>query len=73
MQVATRAIAAIGRTNPFGVSPDLIDFPTGAEMISGVEDAKRAVREQIGHGADLIKIYADWTYLRSPSTKCELS
>ena len=62
MQVATRAIAAVGQYNPFGVSPDLVDFPTGAQMISGVEEARRAVREQIGHGADLIKIYADWDY-----------
>lgn len=62
MQVATRAIASVGQYNPFGVSPDLPDFPTGAEMISGVEDARRAVREQIGHGADLIKVYADWAY-----------
>jgi imidazolonepropionase-like amidohydrolase len=62
MQVATRAIAAVGQYNPFGVSPDLTDFPTGAQMISGVEDARRAVREQIGHGADLIKLYADWQY-----------
>lgn len=62
MQVATRAIAAIGQYNPFGVSPDLLDFPTGAQMISGVEQARRAVREQIGHGADLIKVYADWEY-----------
>lgn len=31
MQVATRAIAAIGQYNPFGVSPDLSDFPTGAQ------------------------------------------
>jgi imidazolonepropionase-like amidohydrolase len=60
MQVATRAIAAIGQYNPFGVSPDLTNFPTGAQMISGTEDARRAVREQIGHGADLIKVYADW-------------
>ena len=60
MQVATRAIAAVGQYNPFGVSPDLHDFPTGAQMISGVEEARRAVREQIGHGADLIKVYADW-------------
>ena len=60
MQVATRAIAAVGQYNPFGVSPDLVDFPTGAQMVSGVEDARRAVREQIGHGADLIKVYADW-------------
>jgi imidazolonepropionase-like amidohydrolase len=61
MQVATRAIAAVGQYNPFGVSPDLPDFPTGAQMVSGVEEARRAVREQIGHGADLIKVYADWT------------
>jgi imidazolonepropionase-like amidohydrolase len=60
MQVATRAIAAVGQYNPFGVSPDLRDFPTGAQMISGPEEARRAVREQIGHGADLIKVYADW-------------
>ena len=60
MQVATRAIAAVGQYNPFGVSPDLANFPTGAQMVSGVEEARRAVREQIGHGADLIKVYADW-------------
>jgi imidazolonepropionase-like amidohydrolase len=62
MRVATRAIAAVGQYNPFRVSPDLPDFPTGAQMISGVEEARRAVREQIGHGADLIKVYADWEY-----------
>jgi imidazolonepropionase-like amidohydrolase len=62
MQVATRAIAAVGQYNPFGVSPDLTDFPTGAQMVSGVEEARRATREQIGHGADLIKVYADWDH-----------
>lgn len=62
MLVATRAIAAVGQYEPFGVSPDLVDFPTGAQMVSGVEEARRAVREQIGHGADLIKIYADWSH-----------
>ena len=62
MQVSTRAIAAVGQYNPFGVSPDLKDFPTGAQMISGPEEARRAVREQIGHGADLIKVYADWEH-----------
>ncbi len=62
MQVATRAIAAVGQYNPFGVSPDLVDFPTGAQMVSGVEEARRAVREQIGYGADLIKVYADWDH-----------
>jgi imidazolonepropionase-like amidohydrolase len=62
MRVATRGIAAIGQYYPFGISPDLTDFPTGAQMISGPEEARRAVREQIGHGADLIKLYADWLY-----------
>jgi imidazolonepropionase-like amidohydrolase len=62
MQVATRAIAAVGQYNPFGVSADLTDFPTGAQMVSGVEEARRAAREQIGHGADLIKVYADWDH-----------
>jgi imidazolonepropionase-like amidohydrolase len=62
MQVATRAIAAVGQYNPFGVSPDLVDFPTGAQIVSGVEEARRAAREQIGHGADLIKVYADWDH-----------
>ena len=60
MEVATRGIAAVGQYEPFGISPDLTNFPTGAQMVSGVEEARRAVREQIGHGADLIKVYADW-------------
>jgi imidazolonepropionase-like amidohydrolase len=62
MQVATRAIAAVGQYFPFGVSPDVSGFPTGAQMVSGVEEARRVVREQIGHGADLIKVYADWQH-----------
>ena len=62
MRVATRGIAAVGQYEPFGISPDLTDFPTGAQMVSGQEEARRAVREQIGHGADLIKVYADWLY-----------
>ena len=62
MRVATRGIAAVGQYEPFGISPDLKGFPTGAQMVSGAEEARRAVREQIGHGADLIKVYADWLY-----------
>jgi imidazolonepropionase-like amidohydrolase len=31
-------------------------------MVSGVEEARRAVREQIEYGADLIKVYADWQH-----------
>ena len=60
MQVATRGIAAVGKYFPFDISPDLVDFPTGAQMISGPEEARRAAREQIGGGANLLKVYADW-------------
>ena len=62
LQVATRAIAALGQYQPFGVSPDLPDFPRGAQMVSGTDSVRRAVREQIANGADLIKVYADWDY-----------
>ncbi len=62
MLVATRGIAAVGQYFPFRVSADLSEFPTGAQMISGPDEARRAVREQIGHGADVIKVYADWHY-----------
>lgn len=62
MKVATRGIAALGQYAPFGVSPDLPDFPHAAQMVSGVEEARKAVREQIGNGADLIKVYADWSF-----------
>jgi len=60
--VATRGIAQVGQYNPFGVASDLEGFRTGAQMVSGVEEVRRAVREQIGCGADLIKIYVDWRH-----------
>lgn len=60
MRVATRAIAVVGQYLPFGIAPGLSAFPHGAQMVSGVEEARRAAREQIGHGADLLKVYADW-------------
>ncbi|WP_141592861.1 amidohydrolase family protein [Myxococcus sp. AB056] len=36
------------------------DLPTGAQFVSGVEEARPAAREQLGQGADLLKVYADW-------------
>ncbi|NMO13697.1 amidohydrolase family protein [Pyxidicoccus fallax] len=60
MLVATKGIAAVGAYHPFGTSPDVKDLPTGAQFVSGVEEARRAAREQLGQGADLLKIYADW-------------
>ncbi|WP_164013710.1 amidohydrolase family protein [Pyxidicoccus trucidator] len=60
MLVATKGIAAVGAYHPFGTSPEVKDLPTGAQLVSGVEEARRAAREQLGQGADLLKIYADW-------------
>jgi imidazolonepropionase-like amidohydrolase len=60
MLVATRGIAAIGGYLPMGISPEFTEVLAGAEMVSGVEDARRAAREQIRGGADLLKVYADW-------------
>jgi imidazolonepropionase-like amidohydrolase len=34
----------------------------GVQIVDGVENARKAVREQIGHGADWIKVYADRSY-----------
>ena len=58
MIVVTRAIVATGSYGP-KLSPDL-DLPQGAEEASGVDGIVRAVREQIGKGADWIKLYADY-------------
>ncbi len=69
MEVATRAIAATGGYFPYGLSPTVADLPRGAQMITGVDEARRAVREQIYNGADVIKIYADFADVASPNTK----
>jgi imidazolonepropionase-like amidohydrolase len=59
--VATRAIVATASygPGPRGFRPD-IELPSGAQEVSGVDAAIAAVREQAGHGADWIKIYADY-------------
>jgi imidazolonepropionase-like amidohydrolase len=56
--VATRAIVATGSYGPNGFDPRF-DVPQGAEEADGVEGITHAVRSQIKHGADWIKLYAD--------------
>jgi len=34
----------------------------GVQIVDGPDEARKAVREQIGHGADWIKVYADRSY-----------
>ena len=64
MQVATRGIGATG-TDFIGVPGSTI--PGGFESISGPDDARRAVREQIHYGADCIKVFPTGGYSFSPS------
>ena len=58
--VATRALVATGSYGP-KLSADE-DVPQGAQEADGVDGIIRAVREQIGKGADLIKVYADYRW-----------
>ena len=57
--VATRAIVATGSYNPKG-APEL-EIPKGAEPADGNE-LIRVTRNQIGRGADWIKVYADYRW-----------
>lgn len=57
----TRAIVATGSYGPRRPGY-AFDPPQGAEEASGVEEMTRVVRRQIGLGADLIKVYADYRW-----------
>jgi imidazolonepropionase-like amidohydrolase len=59
--VTTRAIVMKGSYAPRGFATEW-DIPQGAEEASGLEDLSRIVRDQIRHGADWIKIYADYRW-----------
>ena len=59
--VATRAIVAKGTYGPKSPSPD-VELPQGAEEVAGLDELSKAIRSQIGHGADLIKVYADYRF-----------
>jgi imidazolonepropionase-like amidohydrolase len=61
MIVATRAIVATGSYGPKVLSDDWTS-PIGAAEADGEEGLTREVRTQIGKGADLIKIYADYRW-----------
>lgn len=61
MLVSTRAMSVTGAYGPTGYSPE-IDYPRGVQLVDGVENARKAVREQIANGADWIKVYADRSY-----------
>jgi imidazolonepropionase-like amidohydrolase len=58
MLVVTRAIVATGSYGPRGFAPEF-HIPQGAEEADSVDALVRVVRDQIGRGADWIKVYAD--------------
>jgi imidazolonepropionase-like amidohydrolase len=66
MFVVTRAINTVGH---YPISPAdynwELNLPKGIQEINGADEGRRAVREQISHGADWIKIYADRGYYRA--------
>jgi imidazolonepropionase-like amidohydrolase len=60
---STKAIVVTGEYAPKGFTPEYADLiPQGAEEANGVEGFIRVVRDQIKHGADWIKIYADYRW-----------
>lgn len=61
MLIATEAIVATGSYGPKVLSYD-IETPLGAAVADGTEGLTKEVRKQIGKGADLIKVYADYRW-----------
>ncbi len=61
MQVATRALDVTGAYPLQGYAPN-VTVPHGVQLVDGADNARQAVREQISHGADWIKVYSDRTY-----------
>lgn len=59
--VVTRAIVATGAYGP-SRADYAFDPPQGAEEATGAEGIARVVRSQVGHGADWIKVYADYRW-----------
>ncbi len=59
--IASKAIVATGSYGPKGFAPSF-EVPLGAEQADGIDELVRVVRDQIGHGADWIKIYADYRW-----------
>jgi imidazolonepropionase-like amidohydrolase len=61
MLVAGPAMVVTGSYGPKGYAPEWT-VPQGAEEASGLDDVTRVARDQIGRGADFIKVYADYRY-----------
>jgi len=61
MTVATRALDVTGAYPLQGYAPAVM-VPHGVQVVDGGDSGRQAVREQISHGADWIKVYSDRSY-----------
>ncbi len=59
--VSTRSLNVTGAYPLLGYSWEL-RMPKGVQVVDGVDECRKAVREQVEHGADWIKVYADRSY-----------
>ena len=64
---STRAIVATGSYQPKFVPEWTV--PQGAEEADGVDSLSRVVRDQIGKGADWIKMYGDYRWGPQPGSR----
>jgi len=70
MQVATNGIAATGGYYPAGMHyPFGFSVPHTIDVVNSPDEARKAVREQVMYGADLIKIYSMWSWSFDSSGK----
>ncbi len=66
---STRAIVATGSYQPKGYSLEWGHIPQGAEEADGIDSLTRVVRDQIGKGADWIKLYGDYRWGAGPGAR----
>jgi imidazolonepropionase-like amidohydrolase len=67
MLVSTKAIVATGSYQPKFIAE--WNVPQGAEEADGIDSLTRVVRDQIGKGADWIKMYADYRWGPMPGSR----
>lgn len=65
---STRAIVATGSYAPKGFALEW-RVPQGAEEADGIDTLTRVVRDQIGRGADWIKLYGDYRWGTGPGAR----
>jgi len=70
LQVVTRALSTTGGYPLEGYSPE-VPVPFGAQIVDSPEAARKAVREQIKYGADLIKVYSTHHFRFTPDGKLD--